>query len=76
METFMSPNFSNLLHGFRKNHNTQCSLLHMMELWRNVLDQKKKTDAIFLDISKAYDTIDHGLLIAKLSAYGFSVDFF
>ena len=68
METFMSPNFSNLLSGF------QCSLLHMIELWRNVLDQKKKTDAIFLDISKAYNTIEHGLLIAKLSAYGFSVD--
>ena len=32
------------------------------ELWRNALDQKNKTGAIFLDISKVYDTIDYDLL--------------
>ena len=50
---------------------TTASCYSTNELWRNALDQKKKTGAIFLDISKANDAMDHGLLIAELSAYGF-----
>ena len=38
MKTVMSPKFSNLLTELRKNHSTQCSLLHMVKSWRNTLD--------------------------------------
>ena len=57
METDMSPKLSNLLTGFRKNHSTQCPLLHMVDSWKNALDQNKKIGAIFMDLSKAFETI-------------------
>ena len=45
-----------------------------MERWENTLDQNGYGDAILMDLSKAFDTINHDLLIAKLSAYGFDTE--
>ena len=44
----------------------------MLELWKEALDKGKSAGAIFMDLSKAFDTLNHGLLIAKLEVYGFS----
>ena len=44
------------LTGFCKNHNTQHSLLKMLELWKEALDQGKSVGAIFIDLSKDFDT--------------------
>ena len=68
---FMEPKFSNFLTGFRKNHNTQMSVLKMIEHWTSLLDNGFYIGAIFMDLSKAFDT-NHSLLLAKLSVYGFS----
>ena len=44
----------------------------LIEKWKIVLDSKGYGDAVLMDLSKAFDTINHDLLIAKLHAYGFS----
>ena len=44
----------------------------MLEKQKNTLDKSTYVGAVFMDFSKAFDTINHDLLIAKLDAYRFS----
>ena len=68
----MKNKFSPYLCGFRKNHNAQYSFLKMIENWKKQLDNSKKVGVIFMGLSKAFDTISHSLLLAKIKGYGFS----
>ena len=72
MNIFFKYRFCPLLAGFRKNHSTQNAFLNMIEKWNHALDKGKKVSTIFMGISKAFDTVNHNLLLAKLNAYGFS----
>ena len=58
--------------GYRQGYSTQPALISMLEKWKNILDSKGYSGAILMDLSKAFDTINHKLLLAKLYAYGFS----
>ena len=63
--------------GFRKGFNAQYCLLAMIEKCKT-LDKGGETGAVLTDLSKAFDYINHNLLIAKLDVYGFekqSIDF-
>jgi hypothetical protein len=60
--------------GFRKGFSTQHSLLVMVEKWRETLDNDGACGALLTDLSKAFDCLKHDLLIAKLSAYGFTYE--
>ena len=44
----------------------------MIEKWKHALDKGKKVGIIFMDLSKAFNTLNHNLLLAKLNASGFS----
>ena len=72
IDTLVTTQFSPYLCGFRKKHNAQYSLLKMIETWKKYLDNGEKIGVILVDLSKAFDTINHSLLLAKLDAYGFS----
>ena len=67
----MSNKLSTKLSGFCKNCNTQYCLNYMLQKWKIIIDKIKHVGAVFMDLSKTLDTINHDLLIAKLEAYGF-----
>ena len=56
--------------GFRNNHSTYMALLIMLENIRNALDNGECAVGIFLDFQKAFDTVDHNILLDKLFNYG------
>ena len=59
--------------GYRKGLSTQHALLSLIEKWKKVLNNKGYGGAILMDLSKAFKTIHHDLLIFNLHAcYGFS----
>ena len=49
-------------------------LIRLTENWKQSLDNRKFLEAVFMDLSKAFDCTPHDLLIAKMHAYGFSID--
>ena len=74
IESFVEDKLSKLLTGFRKNNSTQNCLINMLEKWKNTLDKGGFICAMFIDLSKAFDTVNHDLLIARLGAHGFQKD--
>ena len=57
--------------GFRKGHSAQHSLTALLEKWKESVDQGDVFEALLTDLLKAFDCLQHNLLIAKLNAYGF-----
>ena len=57
--------------GFRKNMGTETALMHYIDHLQNELNDKKHAISIFMDLSKAFDVIDHKILETKLKPYGF-----
>ena len=74
IENVMEEKLSKLLTGFRKNHSTQHCSVNILKKWKNALDEGTFVCAMFMDLPKAFDTMDHDLLIVKLGAYGFQED--
>ena len=56
--------------GFRKNHSTETAAIAYSDCVRRGIDQGHITGAVFIDLRKALDSLDYGLLINKLETYG------
>ena len=74
MYPYLNQIFSKYQFGFREGYNAQHCLMAMIEKWRKFLDIGGHAGTLLTDLSKAFDCIDHELLIAKLHAYGFDND--
>ena len=56
--------------GFRANHSITYALVSLTEAIKNSLDNKKFGCGIFIDLQKAFDTVNHEILLTKLEHYG------
>ena len=62
--------FYNLQFGFRENHSTTHALIYLTEEIRKALDKNLFSCGVFVDLQKAFDTVDHDILLFKLDHYG------
>ena len=58
-------------YGFRKGFSTTLALIDVVDFIKRCIDNKEYVLGIFLDLEKAFDSIDHDILLAKLDHYGF-----
>ena len=56
--------------AYRKLHSTMTSLIGNTDYWYENIDSKQLNLTIFLDLRKAFDTVDHEIMIKKLWKYG------
>ena len=72
LTTYLNTN--NLLYplqsGFRTGYSTSSALLHCTDSWYKALDNHRIIGVVFLDVSKAFDTVNHNLLLSKLQSLG------
>ncbi len=58
------------MNGFHKGHSTSMSLIEITDKRRDALDKGEYLLGLYLDLSKAFDTVDHNILLTKLDHYG------
>ena len=57
------------LYGYRKGFSTLQGLIFLIKRWKNILDHNGYAGVVLMDLSKAFDTLNHDLLLAKRHAY-------
>ena len=72
LSSFLEKNniLSNFQLGFRPAHSTQHAINYLHEKFVQALDNNEHVVAVFLDLSKAFDTVNHEILLCKLQKYG------
>ena len=82
LRSMAAPNFCKILQsvvcdsldqwGFKKGVSTESLLLYLTETWKKAIDDGYKVGVLFVDLTKAFDTVDHAILKTKLSDVGVS----
>jgi hypothetical protein len=73
LDSFITKNnlLDNSQYGFRKQHSTEFALINLVDKIANFIEDKKYVICIMIDIKKAFDSLNHKILIGKLLNYGF-----
>ena len=61
-------------HGFRAHHSTATAMIQMYDTWVQAVDKGQLTGVCMLDMSAAFDVVDHDILLSKLKIYGFDTN--
>ena len=61
---------TSLQHGFMRSRSCSSQLLSVLHSIGEALDKNKQTDILYLDLAKAFDAVDHVILIENLKWYG------
>ena len=69
LEFILKKDINSLQHGFMQGRSTTSNLVVFSNYLYNVLSQKGQVDVIYTDFSKAFDKLDHGLLLEKTRSY-------
>src|SRR5438552_19211639 len=62
--------FNPAQYGFRKKHSTYMAMLNLYDKVSEAVDKNEFSIGVFINLSKAFDTINHDILIRKLDMYG------
>ena len=84
LEKHVHESLSNFLHhykllhktqsGFRAQHSCESAFVNMRDLWLNAIDKSKMVGVVLVAFKKAFDLVDHQILINKLEIYGLKDD--
>ena len=59
-------------HGFLGQHSTATALIQLYDLWLEASERKELSAVLLLDLTAAFDVVDHKIFLEKLEAYDFS----